>query len=162
MKIRIKSGQKCMGSVSCGIGLNSKSKNKHPRGENWREREKSLNYHGTRAGLRNDKDPGEGLRFSTFPRKTLDQPLKAIPSYLNLCCSSFSDPHVLLACSSFSDFPSSSGPPPSACFQGLLFLSALSTCTFFLSPASTCGCPPPGSPSLTSHAVSPAALWTHP
>lgn len=77
-------------------------------GEKTGERERALNYHGARAGLRNDKDPGEGLGFPTLPRKTRDQPLQAIPSYLNLCRSSFSDPHVFLACSSFSDSPSSS------------------------------------------------------
>lgn len=68
-----------MGNVSCRIGLNSKSKNKHPRGEHCRERwGGAFNYHGARAGLRNDKDPGKELGFFTLPRKTRDLPFAPI------------------------------------------------------------------------------------
>lgn len=67
-----------MGNVSCRIRLNSKSKNKHPTGEHWRGGGGAFNYHGARAGLRNDKDPGKELGFFTLPRKTQDLPFAPI------------------------------------------------------------------------------------
>lgn len=38
----------------------------------------AFNYHGARAGLRNDKDPGKELGFFTLPRKTQDLPFAPI------------------------------------------------------------------------------------
>ena len=122
-------------------------------GEKTGGRERALNYHRARAGLRYDKDPGKELGFFTLPRKTRDLPLQAIPSYLNLCCSSFSAPHILLARSSFSDFPSSSWPPHSACSRVFCFSLLLPTCTFSLFPTSTTDVHLHRSPFLNSHAV---------